>query len=176
MQHKNNPYLPDYSVKIRIRPSRVHIIIYNQFFIRPSLTRNIRYKASEPHIFFRINSLTDIKIKCYLCLMNKKEKIDKTWSFTKRLWRHKYFWVITIFVVVVGFLDPNSYWRRYELNKQRSELKEEIKKYQDAYQKEQTQINMLKNNPQNITKMARERYLMKRANEDVYLIEDENNE
>ncbi len=108
--------------------------------------------------------------------MNKKEKIDKTWSFAKRLWRHKYFWVITIFVVVVGFLDPNSYWRRYELNKQRSELKEEIKKYQDAYQKEQTQINMLKNNPQNITKMARERYLMKRANEDVYLIEDENNE
>lgn len=108
--------------------------------------------------------------------MNKKEKIDKTWNFTKRLWRHKYFWVITIFVVVVGFLDPNSYWQRYELNQQRNELKEEIKKYQDAYKKEQAQINMLKNNPQNITRMARERYLMKRDNEDVYLIEDESDE
>lgn len=104
-----------------------------------------------------------------------KEKIDRTWNFTKRLWRHKYFWVIVFFIVVVGFLDPNSYWQRYELNKQRNELKDEIKKYQDAYQKEQTQINMLKNNPQNITRMARERYLMKRTNEDVYLIEDDSN-
>lgn len=114
-----------------------------------------------------------LKINGNFAGMNRQAKTERRWNAIKRFWRHKYLWTTLFFIVVVGFVAPNSYWQRHELNKQRNELKREIKKYRDAYEREQAQINLLKNNPQNITRMARERYLMKRPNEDVYLIEKE---
>ena len=59
--------------------------------------------------------------------------MSKFTRFLRYGWRHKYFWAIAIFVAVVGFLDPNSFWNR-RLHKERiSELKADISRYQHMY-------------------------------------------
>ena len=92
--------------------------------------------------------------------------------FLRYGWRHKYFWAIAIFVAVVGFLDPNSFWNR-RLHKERiSELKADISRYQRMYTEDTRRLRELQNNPDAIKKIAREKYFMKTADEDVFVIRE----
>ena len=40
--------------------------------------------------------------------------------------RQKYLWTILAFIAIVGFLDPNSFWRLFELRRQNAALRAEI--------------------------------------------------
>ena len=57
---------------------------------------------------------------------------QKIKNFTLRVIRQKYLWTIAAFIAIVGFIDPNSFWHRYELHNQNEALKEEIRKYEGA--------------------------------------------
>jgi cell division protein DivIC len=46
------------------------------------------------------------------------------------------------------------------------------KYYQDEIEKTKKQLNNLQNNPASVEKYARERYLLRREGEEVYLFED----
>lgn len=41
--------------------------------------------------------------------------------------RHKYVWTIGLFVLIVGFIDDNSYYNYFLLKKDNAELDKEIK-------------------------------------------------
>ena len=47
--------------------------------------------------------------------------------------RHKYVWTIGLFVLIVGFIDDNSYYNYFLLKKDNAELDKEIKKYEDKF-------------------------------------------
>ncbi len=87
-------------------------------------------------------------------------------------WRHKYFWAIAIFIAVVGFLDPNSFWNRRKNQERIRELKSEISQYQKKYRDDTRRLDELDNNPNVIKRIAREKYFMKTANEDVFVIQN----
>ena len=71
------------------------------------------------------------------------------------------------------FLDNYSYLQHRELNKEIEELEENIEYYKAEIKKDSIQIKKLRN-PAEIEKYAREKYYMKRTNEDIYIVEFEN--
>ncbi|NHN25308.1 hypothetical protein FIA58_006425 [Flavobacterium jejuense] len=69
-------------------------------------------------------------------------------------------------------LDNNSQIEHQVLNKQIEELEDNIDYYKTEIRKDSIRIKKLKNLDQ-IEKYAREKYYMKRENEDIYIIEFE---
>lgn len=63
-------------------------------------------------------------------------------------------------------VPPSGYEREI------SQLKEEIEKYRADYEENTKRLNELNSNPDAIEQVAREKYLMKKPNEDIYVFED----
>jgi cell division protein DivIC len=83
---------------------------------------------------------------------------------------NKYIWVLLFFSTWMVFLDNYSYFDHRVLDNQIKELEENSEYYQEEIRKDEKQIKQLKN-PDQIEKYAREKYYMKKENEDIYLIE-----
>ena len=86
---------------------------------------------------------------------------------------YKYAITIVVGIAVVGFFDDNSFVRRAQLSMQISDLKEEIDKYKECNETNTRQLRELKHNPRAYEKIARERYFMKTADEDIYVLSDD---
>ena len=103
-----------------------------------------------------------------------KEKV--TVLFSNKAWikflGNKYFLVTLFFIIWMLFLDNYSYLDHRILNKDIEELEDNKAYYQEEIKKDKEQIKKLKN-PIEIEKYAREKYFMKRENEDIYIIEFE---
>jgi len=86
------------------------------------------------------------------------------------LFRNKYFVVSLAFLVWMVFFDKNDLFSQYQYHQQLGKLKHE----RDFYQKETAKVNQeldeLTSNKEKLEKFAREKYLMKKANEDVFVI------
>ena len=70
------------------------------------------------------------------------------------------------------FLDNYSYFEHKVLDKEIQELEDNKQYYIQEIKKDSTSIRQL-NNPDQTEKYAREKYYMKRDNEDIYIIEFE---
>ena len=97
------------------------------------------------------------------------DKLITIWSF---ICRGKYLITVVAFAVIIGFLDENSLFRRLAYEREISQLKEEIEKYRADYEENTKRLNELNSNPDAIEQVAREKYLMKKPNEDIYVFED----
>ena len=96
-------------------------------------------------------------------------KLLTIWTFFRR---HKY-WVVTIaFIVIIGVLDENSLMRRAMHKYEIAELKSEIERYTEQFEEDSRRLEELDNNPEAIEKIAREKYLMKKPNEDIFIFEE----
>jgi len=84
--------------------------------------------------------------------------------------KNKYFLVTLAFVVWMVFFDTNDLYSQYESYKDVKNLERE----RDYCLKQTEQVNKdldeLNSNPQKLEKFAREKYLMKKDNEDVFVI------
>lgn len=96
-------------------------------------------------------------------------KLITFWNF---MCRHKYLITVGIFVVIIGFLDENSLLRRFGYEREISQLRNEIEKYRADYEENTKRLNELSTNPDAIEQIAREKYLMKKPNEDIYVFEE----
>lgn len=70
------------------------------------------------------------------------------------------------------FFDANSYFIHSELNQEINDLELEKKYYQREIETDKKAIKELSTND-GMEKLAREKYYMKKENEDVYIIEYE---
>lgn len=96
-------------------------------------------------------------------------KITTIWDY---IGQHKYGITVLIFAVVIGFLDENSLIRRISYAHEINTLQREIDKYRVDYEESTKRLNELTSNPDAIEQIARERYLMKKPNEDIYVFKD----
>ena len=94
---------------------------------------------------------------------------DKAWF---QFLSNKYIWVLLFFSTWMVFLDNYSYFDHRILDKQIQELEDNKTYYQEEISKDIENIKRLKD-PNHIEKYAREKYYMKKDNEDIYLIEFE---
>jgi cell division protein DivIC len=83
---------------------------------------------------------------------------------------NRYVLISTVFVVWMLFLDNYSYLQHRELNKEIEELEENIEYYKAEIKKDSIQIKKLRN-PAEIEKYAREKYYMKKTEEDIYIVD-----
>lgn len=79
---------------------------------------------------------------------------------------------IAFFTGWMVFLDNYSYFDHRFLDNQISELEDNKTYYEEEIYKDEKQIKELRN-PEQIEKYAREKYFMKKENEDIYIIEFE---
>lgn len=82
---------------------------------------------------------------------------------------YKYIITIVVGVLFVGFLDENSFLQRMKYDIEISGLKEEIQKYKALNDSANEEIENLRRDPSYIEKIARERYLMKADDEDIFV-------
>lgn len=88
---------------------------------------------------------------------------------------NKYLLVFLFFAIWMLFLDNYSYVEHRVLNKEIDELKANKKYYKEEIKKDSIAIKKLKQ-PEEVERYAREKYYMKRENEDIFIIEmDEDN-
>lgn len=73
------------------------------------------------------------------------------------------------------FGDKNNVIDQYNLQKQYKKVKAEHSYYVEQIAKAKKDYNELFSNDKNLEKFAREKYLMKRDNEDVFVIVDDKN-
>lgn len=74
------------------------------------------------------------------------------------------------FAVWVIFFDNNSLINRIGLQGDINKLEKERDYYKEKIEKDNQKILELKTNKKNLEKFAREQYLMKKKNEDIYII------
>lgn len=102
---------------------------------------------------------------------NPIKKLSNQYPWVKYV-GNSYVLIAIFFVVWMLFLDDYSYLNHRILNKEINELQSNKEYYQNEIRKDEVDIKRLKN-PDYIEKYAREKYFMKRENEDIYIIEFE---
>ena len=78
--------------------------------------------------------------------------------------------IVLVFTIWMIFFDENSYLVHREFNKEIDELEKTIKFYEDRIKEDKNTIKKLQDSLE-LERFAREKYLMKKKNEDIYLIE-----
>ncbi len=86
------------------------------------------------------------------------------------LFRNKFFVVTVAFVVWMIFFDKNDLLSQYQYHEQVSKLEQERDFYKTETDKVSKDLEELTSNPQQLEKFAREKYLMRKDNEDVYVV------
>ncbi|MFI5221795.1 MAG: septum formation initiator family protein [Bacteroidia bacterium] len=93
----------------------------------------------------------------------------------KNIIRNKYIVATIVFLAFMFFSDKNNIIEQYRLRKEYSKVKAEHDYYATQLAKARKDYNELFSSKKNLEKFAREKYLMKRDNEDVFVILDKQN-
>lgn len=78
--------------------------------------------------------------------------------------------ILVPFIIWMLFFDENSYLAHRKYNKEITDLQNTIKFYKTEISKDKSIIKGLKDSLE-LERFAREKYLMKKENEDIYIIE-----
>jgi cell division protein DivIC len=84
--------------------------------------------------------------------------------------KNKYFICLAAFCVIILFLDKNDFFTQNGRLRELRELQQSKKYYTTQIAAERKQLEALKTNPAAVEKLAREKYLMKRDNEELFLV------
>jgi cell division protein FtsB len=84
--------------------------------------------------------------------------------------RNKYLLSFAAFAVILLFLDKNDIFTQFSRRKELRELQESKQFYTRQIASERKELEQLKSNPATLEKYAREKYLMKRDNEDLFIV------
>jgi cell division protein FtsB len=83
-----------------------------------------------------------------------------------------YQWIVIVVLLAMLFLfSDNSIFKRIEYDRQIRDLKSQIEFYQAQSDTNRLKLNELQSNKYNLEKFARENYLMKKDNDEVFIIE-----
>lgn len=92
----------------------------------------------------------------------------KQWIF-----KLKYVLALLVFAVAIGFVGESSIVNRMAQQQEISRLKGEIEEYNRKFAKDRQTLNSLKHDPEAVKEVARSRYFMKTADEDIFIVEEE---
>ena len=84
--------------------------------------------------------------------------------------KNKYFISFAAFCVVMLFLDKNDFFTQLARTGELRDLRQSRQYYTARIATERKELEALKHNPATLEKYAREKYLMKRDNEELFII------
>lgn len=91
------------------------------------------------------------------------------------IFRNRYITASVLFILWITFFDQTSLIYDIHLARKENQLKAQKLYYEKQTQVAIEQLKELQTNPANMEKFAREKYFMKKSNEDVYVLVDKNN-
>ncbi len=97
----------------------------------------------------------------------------KTWSKILHYLKNKYILTLIIFLVWILLFDSNNLVDRFSQMKTLKQLKEDKAYYQDRIEEDSKKLNELQTDNENLEKFAREQYLMKKEDEEIFVVLDE---
>lgn len=92
------------------------------------------------------------------------------WQKIPSVFRNKYVLIITAFLVWLTFFDRNNFISQVKLGRILNEKRAQKEFYQDEIRKDSISMHELMSDTTLLEKFGREKYLMKRDDEDIYLI------
>ena len=95
-----------------------------------------------------------------------KKFTDKIPSILK----NKYLLTGVAFLVLMLFLDRNNLVSQYKMRKELNGLRKELQFYRDQAEKDSIELSRLTGDSLELEKLGREKYMMKRDSEDIYII------
>ena len=87
--------------------------------------------------------------------------------------RNKFVLTALVFLFWLLLFDQNNLTERRKSTREYNQLLQEKEYYLKKIEEDRKRINELKTNTDNLEKFAREQYLMKKDNEDIFVIVDE---
>ncbi len=97
---------------------------------------------------------------------------ENIWKCVKPVAFNKYLVVLIGFGVFITFFDRHNLISRWRTGQHIKQLKEEISFYEQEIEANKQKMQELQSNDENLEKFAREQYLMKKENEDIFLIDE----
>ena len=93
-------------------------------------------------------------------------KLYTLWGIIRKL---KYVVVLFFIVLINGVLDDNSWMENYKRKQQIEQVKNEIAELRAQYEEDTRRYESL-DKASELERVAREKYFMKRADEDVFVV------
>ena len=90
-----------------------------------------------------------------------------------RFFKNKYVLVTLAFIIWILFFDRNNLITQFKLTKKVRKMNDHKEYYLDEIKKNRQAIQDLTTDTQSLERYAREKHLMKKDNEDIYIIVEE---
>ena len=90
--------------------------------------------------------------------------------------RNKYLILLLLFIFWIIFLDDYNLINQNKMKNNVDDLKEQKEFYISEIKRDSTELSNLKNDSEEQEKFARERFLMKKDNEDIFIIRRNKND
>jgi cell division protein FtsB len=84
--------------------------------------------------------------------------------------KNKYVYATLTFLVWLTFFDNNSLITQYRLSSTLNKLQEEKVHYEKEIEKNRLEVKQLLTDKENLERFAREKYLMKKEDEDIFIV------
>ncbi|HEY5499845.1 MAG TPA: septum formation initiator family protein [Bacteroidales bacterium] len=108
----------------------------------------------------------------YFCSnhFKKMDTLRKFYAFIKP-YLNKYVITVVVFVVFIIFIDDNNVIRRVQYELQIIRLRKEIRHYEKLRDENTLKLEKLHSSDSELERIAREDYMMKKPNEEVFIVE-----
>ena len=87
-------------------------------------------------------------------------------------WINLHWLVVIVFLVLTFVLSDSNLWVRLEYDRKISELENKIQSYKEKIAVDKKKLDDVHEYEEGLERFAREEYLMKRENEDIFIIEE----
>jgi cell division protein FtsB len=91
-----------------------------------------------------------------------------------KIFRDKYVIALTAFIVLMLFIDHNDIFVQLDRRKQLDALLSSKQFYEKQIEETRKNLSDLQNNPAALEKYAREKFYLKKDNEDLFIVSQEN--
>ncbi len=92
-------------------------------------------------------------------------------NFFSKLKINKYYFTGAVFFVIMFLIGDSTLLRRYQYDKQINDLENEKAKYIEEKRENNQKLNDLKSDNESLERFAREKYLMTKPGEELFVIE-----
>lgn len=99
--------------------------------------------------------------------------MNKLWQKIPPFFRNKYVFTFIVFIVWLFFFDQNNWIAQMQYQFELNKLDNEREFYEEEIKIVTQDLKELQTNPKSLEKFAREKYLMKKDNEEVFVLIDE---
>ena len=98
--------------------------------------------------------------------------LQKPWKIIKRIFLNKYLFVLVVFGVFITLFDEYNLISRWNTSRKIAHLEQEVKFYEQEIENNKEKMSELQSSDENLEKFAREQFLMKKDDEDIFIVKE----